>query len=366
LLVTLTIHLSVQLLTASLPLYAVGLGADDAALGILAGSGAVFALLSRLWAGQWIDRRGAKPVYVAGMLVSTVCAVGYWIASSVTTLVAFRMLSGLSIGLFATAGQTLAIHVTPRERWGWALTLYSIGYPLAQIIGPPTGIVIARLAGYPWLFAVCVGVSIAAVLMSLRLASGGMVATRGPIRLLQTAVFAPGLLLLSLSVAFGANFGLLAIHASRRGLGNPGTAFAAQSLAALALLLIMSRYSDRISRMSLIIPGLLLSALGMWTTAVASGWLLLPGAMGVGVGHALALPTLHALAAEMVPPDARGGAIATLGVLMELGVVIGAVGGGFLSRALGTPVMFGLAGVAPLIGAAFAFVSRHRAVSKVG
>jgi predicted MFS family arabinose efflux permease len=108
---------------------------------------------------------------------------------------------------------------------------------------------------------------------------------------------------------------------------------------------------------------LLLAAIGMWTTALAQGWLLLPGAMLVGVGHALALPTLHALA-EIVPPDARGGAIATLGVLMELGVVIGAVGGGFLSRALGTPAMFGLAGLAPAIGAAFAVAATRRSLAK--
>jgi MFS family permease len=339
----------------------VSLGADDAALGILAGSGAVFALISRLWAGQWVDRRGARPVYTTGMVVSAVCAAGYWISSSVTMLVAFRMLSGLAIGLFATAGQTLAVHVTPQARWGWALTLYSVAYPLAQIIGPPIGVVIARQAGYSPLFAVCFGISTAAILMSLRLAAGGMIASRRPFRLLQPEALPAGVLLLFLSVAFGANFGLLAIHASRQGLGNPGVAFAVQSLAALTLLLSMSRYSDRVGRMSLIIPGLSLAAAGMWGMALAKGWLLLGGAMLMGVGHALGLPTLHALAAESVPADARGAAIATLGVMMELGVVIGSVGGGFVSRAFGTSMMFGLAGLAPAVGAAFAIITVRRA-----
>src|SRR3989449_11676164 len=57
--VTFLAYFSFQLTTASLPLYAVSLGADDAAIGLLTGVIALGSLVSRPWVGQWLDRGGA-------------------------------------------------------------------------------------------------------------------------------------------------------------------------------------------------------------------------------------------------------------------------------------------------------------------
>src|SRR5256885_14359655 len=56
--VTFLAYFSFQLTTASLPLYAVSLGADDAAIGLLTGVIALGSLVSRPWVGQWLDRGG--------------------------------------------------------------------------------------------------------------------------------------------------------------------------------------------------------------------------------------------------------------------------------------------------------------------
>src|SRR2546427_10218942 len=58
--VTFLAYFSFQLTTASLPLYAVSLGADDAAIGLLTGVIALGSLVSRPWVGQWLDRGGAR------------------------------------------------------------------------------------------------------------------------------------------------------------------------------------------------------------------------------------------------------------------------------------------------------------------
>src|SRR2546427_12230301 len=58
--VTFLAYFSFQLTTASLPLYAVSLGADDAAIGLLPGVIALGSLVSRPWGGQWLDRGGAR------------------------------------------------------------------------------------------------------------------------------------------------------------------------------------------------------------------------------------------------------------------------------------------------------------------
>jgi MFS family permease len=60
---------SFQLLTASLPLYAVRLGADDAVLGLMGGAIALMSLVARPWVGWWLDAGGAVLALQAGMLM---------------------------------------------------------------------------------------------------------------------------------------------------------------------------------------------------------------------------------------------------------------------------------------------------------
>src|SRR2546428_4428440 len=64
--VTFLAYFSFQLTTASLPLYAVSLGADDAAIGVLTGVIALGSLVSRPWVGQWLDRGGGRGGIPAG------------------------------------------------------------------------------------------------------------------------------------------------------------------------------------------------------------------------------------------------------------------------------------------------------------
>src|SRR2546428_12666663 len=97
--VTFLAYFSFQLTTASLPLYAVSLGADDAAIGLLTGVIALGSLVSRPWVGQWLDRGGARwRVAAAGGLLGG-SALGFSLAGAVPDLVAFRLLSGLAIAL---------------------------------------------------------------------------------------------------------------------------------------------------------------------------------------------------------------------------------------------------------------------------
>src|SRR5574337_1788106 len=89
-LVTFLGYLIFQLLTASLPLYAVTLGADDAALGLLAGVIALISLLSRPWVGWWLDRGGVRwGMAVAGGFYA-LSALGFLSSRSVVALVSWQ------------------------------------------------------------------------------------------------------------------------------------------------------------------------------------------------------------------------------------------------------------------------------------
>src|SRR2546426_9590805 len=109
--VTFLAYFSFQLTTASLPLYAVSLGADDAAIGVLTGVIALGSLVSRPWVGQWLDRGGARGGMPAAGGLFAVAGVGFLLWHAVRDLVAFRVLSGVAIAVLSTSSQVPGLRV---------------------------------------------------------------------------------------------------------------------------------------------------------------------------------------------------------------------------------------------------------------
>src|SRR2546422_1095592 len=137
--VTFLAYFSFQLTTASLPLYAVSLGADDAAIGVLTGVIALGSLVSRPWVGQWLDRGGARWSMPAAGSLFAVSAVGFLLSHAVRDLIAFRILSGVAIALLSTSSQVLAIGMAPEERRGAGLIAVSVGHPASRRGRPGAG-----------------------------------------------------------------------------------------------------------------------------------------------------------------------------------------------------------------------------------
>src|SRR2546426_12682452 len=125
--VTFLAYFSFQLTTASLPLYAVSLGADDAAIGLLTGVIALGSLVSRPWVGQWLDRGGARWSMPAAGSLFAVSAVGFLVSHAATDLISFRILTGVAIALLSTSSQVLAISMAPYQRRGGAAGPFCVG-----------------------------------------------------------------------------------------------------------------------------------------------------------------------------------------------------------------------------------------------
>lgn len=361
-------YFSFQLLTASLPLYAVGLGADDAAVGLLTGVIALASLISRPWVGWWLDRGGARWAMLAAGCFYALSSIGFGLSHTVAGLIGFRILSGVAIALASTSSQVLVIAMAPERRRGEALSLLSVATSVGQGVAPAAGIAISRAAGYPGLFATSgtLAAGCAGLALALRHPPSHGAGPR-PNRLIHPAVVVPGMILVAVMFTFGLNFGLLAVHASRRGLTNPGLVFAAFAVGQVLAQTLLRRVSDRFGRSAAIGPGLLLIALGAWITAAVEGsWLLLGGFLG-GAGQGMAQPAIYALGSDLVAMEERGSAMATLGIFLELGIGLGAIGGGVIGRTFGLGTTYALAGgVAAVAGVAERWALRLRPARATG
>src|SRR2546428_691210 len=128
--------------------------------------------------------------------------------------------------------------------------------------------------------------------------------------------------------ACAVNCGLLPFHAGSRGLGNPGLVFAASAVGQISTQARLRRVSGQFGRGAAIGPGLVLTALGMLTLGLVSGWWLLLGALLAGAGQGMTQPASYALGSDLGACYEPGSAMGTLGVFLEIGIAAGAVGGG--------------------------------------
>lgn len=99
--------------------------------------------------GDLVGPRGVFLASLAGFLLASL-ACGF--AQDMTTLIVARVLQGMTSAGLQLMSQTIVAHVTtPRER-PRLMSIIGIAFPVAILVGPVVGGLIADYWGWPWLF----------------------------------------------------------------------------------------------------------------------------------------------------------------------------------------------------------------------
>jgi benzoate transport len=121
---------------------------DRAVLGIVLSMELIGMSVGSIVIGSLADRIGRRPATL-GCLV--VMAIGMWLATTahdVTTLSAFRLLTGLGIGGMLASVNAMAAEFANAQRRNLAVALMAAGYPLGAVVG---GSIASRLlVGGTW------------------------------------------------------------------------------------------------------------------------------------------------------------------------------------------------------------------------
>jgi MFS family permease len=141
-------------------------------------------------------------------------------------------------------------------------------------------------------------------------------------------------------VVWGTVTTFLPLYALSRGVTNPGLIFSVVAFMLIFGRLLGGRLLDLYSRESIILPCLVVYALGM-VVLIFSGSLLMFILMAViwGAGHSLFYPALVALAIDR-SSSSRGALMATFTAASDLGVGLGPVVMGIVLQRSGYPVLF--------------------------
>lgn len=333
------------------------LGGGDIAVGVVFGAFSVSAVLLRPVAGVFGDRRGRRPLLIAGALLVGVSILAYGLAPSPAVLVGLRLVSGAGEALFFVGMVTMFTDLAPAERRGEAMSLASLGLYLGIGIGPPIAEAIERSMGLGAVWVVAAAMCFAATGLALRVpetrpevpvAAEGAAGHR---RLVHPAGLLPGAVLFASIVGMAGFLAFVPLHVLDIGMTSAGLVLLLFAGMVVLVRSLGARLPDTLGPTRAIRAALTLSAIGLALVATwhtAAGMLL--GAVLLGFGVALLTPSVFALAAAAAPAGERGQVMATTSAFIDVAFGLGPMSMGFVAAGLGRPAVFATGALMAIAG----------------
>ncbi|NWA08717.1 arabinose transporter [Pseudomonas gingeri] len=308
------------------------LGMGTLVVGLVVGSQFAAALLSRAWAGNFADVRGAKRAVISGFLVAASSGLVYLAslafvdmpAASVWILLAGRMLLALGESLVVTGVLGWGIGLVGPQNAGKVMSWVGIAMFSAYGLGAPLGVTVNA----QWGFA---GIAVATMLIPLLAVAvvGGVqavapgAARRTPFYSVLAAVWKPGLGLAFSSVGFGLITAFIALLFASRHWGNASLAFTVFGVAFIGARIPFGHLPDKLGGARVALVCVAIEALGqglIWTADTA-----LVAYLGValtGFGYSLAFPGFGVEAVRRAPPQARSLAMGAYVAFLDISLAI--------------------------------------------
>ncbi|MCL6477001.1 MAG: MFS transporter [Peptococcaceae bacterium] len=352
-LVNMLMFTSFYFLLPTLPLYIADvLKGDESDIGYNIGVLTLTAVLVRPLAGFMLDSVGRKKTLIIALAAFTLAMAAYNLAASLAVLFLLRVLHGFFWGFTTTGASTIAADVVPQSRRGEGLGYYGLSNTLAMAIGPSLGLFVLNSAGYTPLFTACFAV-----------AAAGLAAVLGvsyqesthKVKLSLESFFEPKVLSLSLimffvAMVYGSIVSFITLYGTALGVKNAGTYFLVYALTLLVVRPYAGRVFDQKGPRRIMAAGFIAIALAFVLLFLArENTLFIISAVALGTGFGIVNPTVMAMAINRVAPYRRGAANGTVFSALDLGIGLGSILLGFLSKKVGLSYMYLACGFIALI-----------------
>ena len=341
---------------AALPFYVTGeLGGGDLAVGVAVAAIAAASIVARPVAGRLADRRGHKPVLLAGTVACTAAGVLYYAAADLAVLVPVRLLHGVGEAAVYTAGAAWLVAICPPARRGRVVGLYGMAMYLGITAGALAGELLRNLIGFGAVWAFCVVAPLAGLASALPVRPVPVPAGSPGWVLLPRSVVRPGTGLALAALGYGALGAFAALHLADRGVSGGIAAFNAYGIAYVVVRLALGNWPDRFGARRVAVGCGLVEAAGLLLVAAAPNLAVaVLGGLVTGAGVSLLFPALALVVMNRTEPSRQGSAIGTYTSFWDLGVALGGPVGGVVAAVAGYPEVFVVMAVPALACAALA------------
>lgn len=338
-----------------------GLTLSTFVVGLVTGSQFVASLISRVWAGRYADRRGAKRAVVAGLLAAFVAGLCYaaslgFVAQpvlSVTILLTGRALLGGAESFIITGAVAWGLTRAGPQNAGRVIAWVGMAMFAALALGAPVGTTLYASGGFAAVAAATTLVPLATLLLVAPLAvvAPQRGAQPGLLRVAR-AVWLPGVGSALSSIGFGAMIGFSSLLAAERGWSPLWLTFSAFAVALVMARLLFGHLPDRLGGAKVALVSVLIEAAGLALIWLAPGHAVAAlGAALTGFGYALVYPGLGVEAVRRAPPQSRGLAMGAYTVFLDVALGFGSPALGLVGGPAGLGAVF-LASTLAVLGTA--------------
>jgi MFS family permease len=351
------------------------LGGSELHLGWIVGIGMVGSLAARVFLGWAIDHHGARRVWLAALMLLTVCCLGHLVVTSYRgpAIYILRILFCCSLAGIFGASMTFISGRAPTARMAEMLGMLGTSGFVGMVFGTQIGDMLCGTETITRhqinsMFVIAGGFGGAALFFAWIATWGQAVPSprRRPPLFWLLRRYQPGTVLL-VSAAMGMGIGLpgtfLRTYAAELDITRIGLFFAVYAPTAIITRLSTRRLPERFGLRPMILAGMAFMALSQLTfLVVGSEWSLVVPGLGYGVAHAILFPATIALGSSAFPNRYRGLGTTLMLAAFDFGQLVGAPIAGWIvdsgtSLGLpGYPIMFcSVAAMFCVVGAIFAY-----------
>ncbi|USK73561.1 MFS transporter [Peribacillus frigoritolerans] len=324
------VFLSFQMTSPTLPLFVKELGGNERYIGLVAGMFLFSALIVRPFAGQALETKGRRFVFLFGLAILAVAIGSFGFMMSIFLLCAMRILQGIGWGYTTTASGTIASDLIPAKRRGEGMGYFTLSGNLAMAFGPSFGLFLADVLTFQHLFLFCGVICLAAWIMASTITYKKVDAS-APVKtnrfdIYEKSAVAPSVLVFFITVTFGGTATFLPLYTIEKGLTGIQGYFFLYALALIFTRMFAGKIYDQKGHQAVFIPSTLLIVVAMLLLAwMPSNMILYMAAILYGIGFGAVQPALQAWSLEHAARNRKGMANATFYSFFDLGIGFGAI-----------------------------------------
>jgi MFS family permease len=337
---------SFYMLIPTLPFYLTHqFHASKTMIGVVLSAYIIAALLIRPFSGYMVDSFSRKLVYLLSYVLFVGSYLGYIFAASIAFMLILRFFHGLTWGVVATAGNTLAIDIMPAKRRGEGLGYFGLSNNLAMAIGPMVGLFLFDNNNLKWVFYSALLTGIVGLLFAVTIT----VPERPPVnkepvsldRFILVKGIPVGLNLLLIAVSYGMVLSFAAVYGKEMGVKSTGIFFTLMSFGIAASRIFAGKLVDKGKIHAVATMGILILVISF---CFFSLWKIEPvymiSAFFIGIGFGIIFPSFQTLFISLAPHNKRGTANATYLTSFDIGVGIGMLVAGLVAESFNLSIAF--------------------------
>jgi MFS family permease len=341
---TFTVFLSALQLLPTMPFRILALGGSKFAAGLFLGFLTYASALSAPLTGALADRLGRRPMLIGCSLVLVGFSAAYAVSGSYRLPLALALLHGCFWSGLLSASAAYITDIIPPERRAEGIGFWGLATILALAVAPSIGFWLFE-RGWVWVCAATGGLNLvmAAIAWSLR-----EVHTRAEreadASLIEWRVAAISFTLFLYSFGYGAVMSFSALYAEANGVAPKSIFFTTVAVVVLATRPFSGRLGDRLGHRKVLLPCLVLIAVGLGLLAMRAtrGWLILSGIV-FGTGFGSAYPVYAAYVMSHVDASRRGAAFGGILAAFDTGIGTGSIATGWVIERFGFSRAYALA-----------------------